>query len=52
MFNFVCWVEYRREMRCPQEGIFEAARDETYFLPEAALFGKKKEKKNEQNVEE
>ena len=31
-------------MRCPQEGIFEAARDERYFLPEAALFGKKKEK--------
>ena len=34
----VFWVEYRRELRCPREGVFEATRDKNYFR-------KKKEKK-------
>ena len=37
-------VEYRRELRFPREGVFEAARDENYFRPVAVLFRKKKNK--------
>ena len=28
---FVFWVEYRRELRFPREGVSEAARDDNYF---------------------
>ena len=34
-------VEYRREIRCPREGVFVAARDESYFRPVTFLFRKK-----------
>ena len=37
-------VEYRRELRFPREGVFEAARDENYFRPVAVLFRKKRKK--------
>ena len=46
----MCRVEYRREIRWPQEAIFEADRDESYFHPEAVLFGRKKEKKYERKM--
>ena len=39
---FVFLVEYRRELRFPREGVFEAARDVNYFRPVAVLFRKKK----------
>ena len=38
-------VEYRRELRFPRDGVFEAARDENYFRPVAVLFRKKKKTK-------
>ena len=41
---FVFLVEYRRELRFPREGVFEAARDENYFRPVAVLFRKKRKK--------
>ena len=47
---FVFRVEYRREIRCLQGWIFEAARGESYFHLEAVLFGRKKEKKNERKM--
>ena len=36
-----------RNISYPQEGVLEAARDESYFHPEAVLFGRKKETKDE-----
>ena len=44
---FVFLVEYRREFRFPREGVFEAARDENYFRPEAVLFRKKKNQRKD-----
>ena len=38
---FVFWVEYRRELHFPSEGVFEAARDDNYFRSIAVLFRKK-----------
>ena len=38
---FVFLVEYRRELRFPREGVFEADRDDNYFRSLAVLFGKK-----------
>ena len=35
-------VEYRRELRFPREGVFEAARDENYSRHVAVLFQKGK----------
>ena len=40
-------VEYRRELRFPREGVFEAARDENYFRPVAVLFRKKKKQRKD-----
>ena len=51
--SIVCvLVEYRREIRCPQWGIFEVARDESCFDPVAVLFGKKKGKRNEKRTKD
>ena len=43
----VFWVEYRRELRFPREGVFEAAREENYFRPVAVLFRKKKKRRKD-----
>ena len=45
-------VEYRREIRCPQGEIAEAVRDESYFQPEAVLFGRKKKKQTSERWED
>ena len=43
-------VEYRRELRCPREGVFEAARDENYFRPVSSrLISKAKRNGNEED---
>ena len=45
------WVEYRRELRFPREGVFKADRDDNYFRSVAVLFGKKtKTKKRWEDV--
>ena len=44
-------VEYRRELRFPREGVFEADRDDNYFRSVAVLFRKKtKTKKRWEDV--
>ena len=43
-------VEYRRELCCPREGVFEAARDENYFRPVTSLLiSKEKRNGNEED---
>ena len=39
--HILFWVEYRRELRFPWEGDFEADRDDNYFRFVAVLFRKK-----------